>query len=240
MVAAAAAGLVLLLAGVVHATPLDDAIAQVAVELAPFDVNYGNFSACQINAVTKSGSNEWHGSIFYEHTSDSLRRNLGTDPPSFNDRATGATFGGPIMKDKLFFFAAYEQTSLFEPLAMGYAGSGNGVERPWYSQADHDRIVSIANSVYDYDTGGQPSDGAREADKLLLRLDWNVNQNHNVSFIFNYFDGFENRASDNDSNEFEFANHFYRKGAADTTYTLRLTSQWSQRDPLPGGYFRLR
>jgi hypothetical protein len=204
-----------------------DAVAQVAVELAPFDVNYGNFSACQINAVTKSGSNEWHGNVFYEYTGDQLRRNLGDEPPSFNDRAVGATLGGPIIKDKLFFFAAYEQTSLFEPLAMGFAGSGNGVERPWYSQADHDRIVSIASNIYNYDTGGQPSDGAREADKVLLRLDWNVNQNHNVSFIFNYFDGFEDRASDNDSNEFEFANHFYRKGSEDTTFTVKLASQWT-------------
>jgi len=204
-----------------------DAIAQVAVELAPFDVNYGGFSACQINAVTKSGSNEWHGSVFYEHTSDSLRGNLGDDPPSFNDRAAGGTFGGPIIKDKLFFFAAFENNSFFEPLAMGFVGSGNGVERDWYSQADHDRIVSIADDVYSYDTGGQPSDGAREADKVLLRLDWNVNQNHNVTFIFNYFDGFEDRASDNDLNEFEFANHFYRKGSEDTTYTLKLASQWT-------------
>ncbi len=206
-----------------------DAIAQVAVELAPFDVTYGGFSACSVNAITKSGSNEWHGNAFYEYIGDTLRGNLPgqTESPSFDDRFAGATFGGPLVKDKLFFFAAYENSSQFVPLAMGFAGSGNGVERPWLSQADHDRIVRIATDAYNYDTGGQPSDGVREADKFMLRLDWNIDPRHNVSAIFNYFDGFEDRASDNDSNEFEFANHFYQKGAESKTYTVKLASHWT-------------
>ena len=204
-----------------------DAIAQVAVELAPFDVTYGGFSACNINAVTKSGSNEWHGNVFFEHASDNLRGSLGDDPINFNDRRTGATFGGPIIKDKLFFFAAYENSTRFVPLAMGFAGSGNGVERPWLSEADHDRIVGIANDVYDYDPGGQAGDGARDQDKLMLRVDWNINPDHNLAFIYNYFDGFEDRASDNDSNEFEFGNHFYQKGANNKTITVKLASNWT-------------
>ena len=204
-----------------------DAIAQVAVELAPFDVTYGGFSACNINAVTKTGSNEWHGNFFFEHGSDNLRRNLGDDPTNFNDRKTGATLGGPIIKDKLFFFAAYQNDSLFRPLAQGFDGSGNGVERPWLSQADHDRIVRIANDVYNYDPGGQPGDGVREGDKVMLRLDWNANENHNVAFIFNRFDGFETRASDDDEDEFEFANHYYEKGSKSTTFTFKLASNWT-------------
>ncbi len=206
-----------------------DGIAQVAVELAPFDVTYGGFSACNINSITKSGTNTFAGNAFYEHTSDSLRRNISDATPSFNDRNWGATFGGPILKDKLFVFAAYENSTQFVPLAMGYAGSGNGVERPWLSQADYDRIENIASGIYDYDTGGLPSDGSREADKLLVKLNWNISQRHNLAGIFNYFDGFESRASDNDSNEFEFANHFYDKGAESKTFTVKLTSQWTNR-----------
>ena len=204
-----------------------DSVSQVAVELAPFDVTYGGFSACNINSVTKSGSNRFTGNAFYEYTGDNLRRNIGDDTPDFNDRNWGATFGGPIIKDKLFFFGAYENSSQFVPLAMGYAGSGNGVERPWYSQADHDRIQQIARDVYGYDTGGLPSDGTREADKVLLKLNWNITRGHNLAAIFNYFDGFEDRASDNDSNEFEYANHFYQKGAKSQTFTVKLTSQWT-------------
>jgi hypothetical protein len=204
-----------------------DGVAQVAVELAPLDVTYGGFSACNINSVTKSGTNEFHGNVFYEHTGDNLRRNLSADPPSFNDRFWGATLGGPIIKDKLFFFAAYENSSQFVPLAMGFAGSGVGEERPWYTQADHERIERIARDVYGYDTGGLPSDGAREADKILLKLNWNISPKHNLAAIFNYFDGFEDRASDNDPFEFEYANHFYQKGAESKTYTAKLSSQWT-------------
>jgi hypothetical protein len=204
-----------------------DGIAQLAVELAPFDVAYGGFSACNINSVTKSGTNKFAGNLFYEHTSDDLRRNIGEFTPPFNDSNWGATLGGPIIKDKLFFFAAYETSSQFVPLAMGYAGSGNGVERPWYSQADHDRVESIASNIYGYDTGGQPSDGVREADKILVKLNWNISRKHNLAAIFNYFDGFEDRASDDDSNEFEYANHYYQKGAESKTFTFRLNSQWT-------------
>ena len=61
----------------------------------------------------------------------------------------------------------------------------------------------------------------------MLRLDLNINADHNLAFIYNYFDGAQLNASDNDPDEFEFANHFYTKGAEAETYTLKLTSQWT-------------
>jgi hypothetical protein len=206
-----------------------DGVAQVAVELAPFDVTYGGFSACNINSITKSGTNRFAGNAFYEYTSDNLRGQISEEPPDFNEHYWGATFGGPILKDKLFFFGAYESNRQFVPLAMGHAGSGVGEEREWLSQADFDRIERIARDIYGYDTGGMPSDGAREADKLLLKLNWSINQQHRLDAIFNYFDGFEDRASDNDPDEFEFANHFYQKGAKSQTFTVKLTSQWTNQ-----------
>ncbi len=212
-----------------------DAIAQLAVELAPADVTYGGFSACTINAVTKSGSNDFLGNVFYEHTDDGLRgdtlqvatdrRELRTTP--FDATKYGFTVGGRIMKDKLHFFTAYEDTEAPRFLARGFAGSGIGVERPWLSQADHDRIVNIANNVYNYDPGGQPGDGVQEEQKPMLRFDWNAHTNHNVAFIYNYYDGFQDRDSDGDPDEFEFANHFYVKGAESETLTAKVASQWS-------------
>ena len=212
-----------------------DGIRQVAVELAPFDVTYGGFSACAINAVTKQGGNEWFGNAFYEFTNDSLRGDSLTVGPETRDLSTadyteynwGVTLGGPIVKDKLFFFGAYEKFEKPRFLARGPAGSGNGEERPWLSQADYDRIDAIAQDVYNYDTGGQPTDGAQYGEKYMIRLDWNINENHSASFIYNYFDGFQDRDSDGDSYEFEFANHFYVKGSESTTYTLKLDSQWT-------------
>ena len=210
-----------------------DAISQVAVELAPADVTYGGFTACNINAVTKSGTNLFRGNGFFEHTSDELRGTTlgGVDSdfstPSFTSRKLGVTFGGPAIADRLFFFGAYEGTKSPRFLARGFNGSGNGTERPWLSQAQYDRIVQIANSVYNYDPGGQPGDGVQEEDKFMARVDLNINPSHNLAFIYNYYDGFQDRDSDGSSNEFEFANHFYVKGAKSTTYTAKLASNWT-------------
>src|SRR5690606_3841433 len=90
-----------------------DAIEQVAVELAPFDVNYGMFIACIINALTDVCTYVLDGSVFYDRTDVS-----GTGDTLVGDSFTlgtveelryGLTFGGPFLQDKVFFFAAYEK-----------------------------------------------------------------------------------------------------------------------------------
>ena len=212
-----------------------EGIAQVAVELAPFDVTYGGFTACNINAVTKSGSNEWTGTAFYERTEDGWRGDsldvngtkLDLSSKPYTEETKGFSLGGPLIADTLFIYGAYEESEQPEFLAMGYAGSGNGVERPWLSQSNYDRIVSIANSRYNYNPGGQPGDGVQTDEKYMVRLDWNINASHDAALIYNYYDGIEDRASDDDSNEFEFANHYYKKGAESETTTLKLSSQWT-------------
>ena len=211
-----------------------DAIEQVAVELAPFDVSYGGFSACNINAVTKGGTNEFHGGVWLDYTNqnlrgDSLGKNSDDDfgTEDFNEYRKGFSVGGPIIKDKLFFFAAWMETARPTFLAMGYKGSGNGVERDWLSQTDYDRINSIASDIYGYDTGGQPGNPAVEEKKYMIRIDWNINDNHNFAFIYNKFKGAQTRSSDGDPNEFEFWNHFYVKGAESPTYTFKLASNWT-------------
>ena len=208
------------------------AIEQISVELAPFDVTFGGFSACSINAVTKSGGNEWDGNVFFEYSNQSGRGDdLGDSndysTPDFDDQQWGFSVGGPIIQDRLFFFVAYENSERPEFLARGYSGEGNGADRAWLSKADYDRIVSIAGDVYNYDPGGSPGDGSRDDEKYVVRLDWHINDDHNLAFIYNDYDGFEDRSSDGDDNEFEFANHFYAKGTETDTYTVKLASYWT-------------
>ncbi len=211
-----------------------DGIQQVSVELAPFDVTYGGFSACNINAVTKSGSNEWEFSLFYEFTNEDYKNdelegsNVSQIP--YEETKQGFSFGGPIIKDKLFIFAAYEESEEPRTLAIGHAGSGNGVERSWLSKVDYDRIVDIATNKYKYDPGGMPMDGAQTDEKYMARVDWNINDDHNLALIYNYYDGIQSRESDgfvNATDEFEFANHGYNKGAESETTTVKLESQWT-------------
>ncbi len=212
-----------------------EGVAQVAVELAPFDVTYGGFTACNINAVTKSGTNVWTGTAFYEYTSDEYRgdsikvdgNDIALKSNPYDETKRGFSLGGPLLQDRLFFYGAFEETEEPEFIAQGYAGSGNGVERPWLSQANYDRIADISKRLYNYDPGGQASDGLQTDEKYMLRLDWNINQNHDLALIYNTYDGIEDRASDSSSNQFAFANHFYQKGAVAETTTLKLTSQWN-------------
>ena len=209
------------------------AVDQIAVELAPFDVTYGGFSACNINAVTRSGSNEFTGNLFYEFTDDSFRgdeigsENIDISSPPFREHRSGVSVGGPIIEDTLFFYAAYEEANRPRFLARGFAGSGVGVERPWLSQDTFNRINNIAQNVYNYDTGGLPTDGSAPEEKYIVRLDWNINDQHNLALIYNYFDGTQDRDSDGDQNEFEFANHFYVKGSEFESITAKLTSNWT-------------
>ncbi|MFQ5609241.1 MAG: carboxypeptidase regulatory-like domain-containing protein, partial [Woeseiaceae bacterium] len=209
-----------------------DGIEQVVVELAPFDVTYSGFSACNINAVSKSGANEWEFGGFYEFTSDDYRgediAGVGTFASlPFEEEKFGFNAGGAIIQDKLFVYAAYEEGEFPRFLAHGYAGSGNGVERPWLSQADFQRISDISNNIYGYDPGGLPGDGTQTEEKYMVRLDWNINDQHNAALIYNFFDGPQTRASDSDPNEFEFPNHYYVKGAEMETITVKLNSQWT-------------
>jgi outer membrane receptor for ferrienterochelin and colicin len=214
-----------------------DAIEQVSVELAPFDTNYGGFSACNVNAVTKSGSNEWEGGVFYEFTSEKYaedkvagRTVTGRDEP-YEETKQGFSFGGPIIKDKLFIFGAYEESEEPRNLTAGPAGFTGGTARPWLSQADFDRITDISNTIYSYDPGGTGGNGAQTTENYLVRLDWDINDEHNVALIYNYYDGLQNRNSDgypdSDPGEFEFANHRYSKGSISETYTAILRSQWT-------------
>ncbi len=207
-------------------------IEQVAVEMAPFDVTYSGFSACNINAVSKGGSNEWEFGFLYEYHSDDFRGDkiggVGTFTSlPFEETTIGFSAGGPIIKDKLFFFATYEESEFPRFLAQGYDGSGNGVERPWLSEADYQRIVDISNNTYQYDPGGLPGDGTQTNESYMVRVDWNVSDKHDVSLIHNFFDGPQLRSSDSDPNEFEFPNHYYVKGAEMETTTVKMNSQWT-------------
>jgi len=211
-----------------------DAIQQVSVSLAPFDVTFGGFSACNINAVSKSGTNEWHGNVFYEHSSDGLKGDkIGGvdqvfDNGSYTENKKGFSIGGPLIEDKLFIFGAYEKSKKPRFISQAFSGSSSGgIERDFLSETDYNRIVDIANNLYDYDPGGEPGNGAQKDEKYMVKLDWNINEDHSLALIYNYYDGFQDRDSDGDSDEFEFANHFYTKGAKSETYTAKLISQWT-------------
>ncbi len=211
-----------------------DSIEQISVELAPFDVVYGQFTACNVNAVTKSGSNDWHGSAFYEYTSDSLKGDKlegdKLDTGDYDEKRYGATISGPILKDKLFFFLAYEKqeaNNLFDRTAYGAPTVGRVIRG--VSQDQLDEIFAIAQDVYGY-TPGLPVPGlANEDEKYTIKLDWDISENHRASYTYNYNDGFNWSESDSDDDEFEFSDHFYERGAELKSHTAALFSNWTDQ-----------
>lgn len=209
-----------------------DAIEQVAVEMAPFDVVYGGFTACNVNAVTKSGGNEIHGSVFFDYTNDSLKGSSleGDDinQSDYDESRYGFTFGAPIIEDKLSFFVAYEKLEGVNTFDRGPLGSG-AVNEVEVSQADLDRIVDIAQTKYQYDPGFIPTSFDNEDEKILVKLDWNINEDHRASFTYNYNDGYNIVPSDGDLNELEFSNHLYERGAELNSYVGTWYAYWSDR-----------
>jgi outer membrane receptor for ferrienterochelin and colicin len=211
-----------------------DSIQQVSVELAPFDVVYGQFTACNINAVTRSGSNEWHGSVFYDFTSDSLKGDkLEGDKVAtgnYTEERYGATFSGPIVKDKLFFFLSYEKldgANLFDRVPTGAATSGRVIQGA--SQEQLGEIYEIARDIYKYTPGDYVSSLPVEDEKVTVKLDWDINDSQRATFTYNYNDGFNWSESDDDDNEFEFSDHYYERGAELNSYTGALFSDWTDR-----------
>ena len=207
-----------------------DAITQVAVELAPFDVEYGGFTGCNINAVTRSGDNEIHGSAWADYTNDGLRggsiEGSSFDKGDFRKVRFGATLSGPIIKDKLFFFAAYEKHNDAEVITRGPAEAGAfGVQG--VSQAQLDRITNIASTVWGYDVLDVPSVFSESDEKILVKLDYNISDNHRASVTYNHNDGNNITGSDRDPDEYEFFDHYYLRGTTIDSYSGQLFSSWT-------------
>ncbi len=207
-----------------------DALKQVSVELSPFDAKYGGFTACNINAVTKSGTNSISGSAFMDFTNDGFRGDSlegdSIQTVDYDENRYGFNMGGPIIEDQLFFFVAYEALDGANLFDRGPEGSG-AVNEIEVTQAELDEIASIARDIYLYDPGPIPTSLDKEDEKLLVKLDWFLNDSQRLAFTYNYNDGNNFTQSDGDNNEFEFENHLYERGAELTSYVGTLYSDWT-------------
>ncbi|MBQ4833715.1 TonB-dependent receptor [Pseudoalteromonas sp. MMG010] len=202
-----------------------DSIEQVSAELAPFDVQYGGFTSCNINAVTKTGGNEIHGGVFYDYTNDSMVGDSvegnDYDAGDFSEKRYGFNVGLPLIKDKLFLFTSYEKVE--GVVQYDYSGLTGGS----VTAEDISNVQSIAQSVYGYDAGDMPSSAPVEDEKILIKLDWNINEDHRANIIYNYNDAFTISQSDAYSNTVSLSNHFYKTGAEFTSVIASLYSDWS-------------
>ena len=174
-------------------TPISlDALDQMTISITPYDVRQSGFTGGGVNAVTKSGTNEFKGSVYTYLTSTSLKGNrVGNTVFSVDDGHTntyGATFGGPIIKDKLFFFVngEYEDNVIAGPVARAGDGSStysNTNRRPQLSELES--LSSYLQNTYGLTTGAwQGYNVSTPAYRILARVDWNINENHKFNVRF--------------------------------------------------------
>ena len=173
-----------------------DALDQISVSSSPYDVRLSGFTGGAISAVTKSGTNDFKGTAYMYTTNSHLRGNKVSDYElnrlQSHSTTWGASFGGPIIKDKLFFFANGEYQSNISAGPSGtarvnasdeWSPSSGTVHRPL--QSDMDNMLSFLNKTYGYNPGryqGYSLD--TPSYKFLARIDWNINENNKLNFRF--------------------------------------------------------
>ncbi|MCP2043495.1 hypothetical protein L1278_001532 [Pontibacter sp. HSC-36F09] len=201
-----------------------DAIEAIQVVIAPFDVRQSGFTGGGINAITRSGSNKFTGSAYYFGNNERL---VGKSPddartrlPDFTDYQTGLRIGGPIIKDKLFFFVNGEKTKRVAPLLFEPGTTGSNI-----TVDEATRVLNVANRL-GYDPGSfRGIDDETRSDKIFARLDWNITDNHQLTLRHSYVYG-ENIDNSRTPNALRFSNNAEYFPSTTNSSVLQLRSQF--------------
>lgn len=185
-----------------------DAIQEIQVALAPYDVTQGSFTGASVNAVTRSGTNKYEGSTyFFGRNQNTIGKNVITNQKSskFSDYQYGFRLGGPIVKDKLFFFINAEAGRRTSPLSFNAGEAGATM-----TTAIAKLISDHAKTAYGYDVGSYgPEDIQTQNNKIFGKIDWNINSKHQLAIRYNFIDAFDDNLS-RSNNFFRFGNNAYK------------------------------
>ena len=192
-----------------------DALDQISVSSSPYDVRLSGFTGGAISAVTKSGTNDFKGTAYMYTTNSHLRGNKVSDYElnrlQSHSTTWGASFGGPIIKDKLFFFANGEYQSNISAGPSGtarvnasddWSPSSGTVHRPL--QSDMDNMLNFLSNNYGYNPGryqGYSLD--TPSYKFLARIDWNINENNKINLRFSKSHDKNSKAPSNSTSPFK-------------------------------------
>ena len=192
-----------------------DALDQISVSSSPYDVRLSGFTGGAISAVTKSGTNDFKGTAYMYTTNSHLRGNKVSDYElnrlQSHSTTWGVSFGGPIIKDKLFFFANGEYQSNISAGPSGtarvnatdaWSPASGTVHRPL--QSDMDNMLSFLNKTYGYNPGryqGYSLD--TPSYKFLARIDWNINENNKINLRFSKSHDKNSKAPSNSTSPFK-------------------------------------
>ncbi|MEO7444267.1 MAG: carboxypeptidase regulatory-like domain-containing protein [Ferruginibacter sp.] len=230
-----------------------DALEEISINVTPYDVRQSGFIGSSLNAVTRSGTNEFSGSVYYYFRTEKQQGDKVSGVPFFRNpfdfKQYGGRIGGPIIKNKLFFFFNYEtenqpkqvQTRIAATPGNPFTGTGN-VARP--TRAELDTISAYLASKFGYSTGAYDLYSTNiERKKLLGRIDWNISKNHRFNMRYNQVEGGEpntpsgsrspftnyaNTAGRTTNNALWFQNSNYFQGANFYSFAAELNSKFGR------------
>ncbi len=207
-----------------------DAIKEFNINIAPYDVRSSGFTGGQINAITKSGSNEFEGSFRFKGGTEDFTGDLdGVGTGEFNQAFYVGTFGGPIIEDELFFFVTAELKRESSPLdtRVGTDLEGTNVFRE--PRETLTEVRSVFQDTYGYNPGGiSPLTQRQDDEKLLVKLDWNVNSNHRLTLRNNYVNASDDQGIDRSEGSFSFSNRQYIFQSKQNSFTAQLNSNFGE------------
>ena len=207
-----------------------DTIEQINVKLNPIDVALGGFTGASINAVTKSGTNDFNFVGNFVWRNQGLVSSKPNKFGDFKDYTATATVSGPIIEDTLFFFFSWEEARdqrTAEQLA-GLAGSGATTITD-VDPADVAEIIDIAKNVWGFDPGSATTVGTlrKEDTDILAKLDWNINDFHRASVRWSQTNSNEPIVRDRDRDDFSLTTNFYTQQRKFQTVVGQVFSDWT-------------
>jgi hypothetical protein len=219
--------------GQTGATPISiDAIDQFQIFISPYDASIGNFTGGGINAVTKSGTNKIEGSVYYFFRNEKLagknpaqRKDTAQRFPAFKNRTYGFRVGGPIIKNKLFYFLSAEQQRDETPQPFDFAtyrGNTNTV-------AGVEAIRSFVRTTYNYEMGEWLSTARKlDVDRLSAKIDWNITSKHRLTVSGRYNKATSNSTTLSSATSINFVNGGVKFPSRTTAFAFELKSTLSR------------
>jgi len=213
-----------------------DAIQSVQVNVSNYDVTQQGYTGANINAVTKSGTNELKGSVYYVFRNDSLAgdrllsrtADTYTRPASFKETTKGITLGGPIIKDKLFFFGSYEELHSSRA-APDFGPIGSPRTNVGITQAQIDAAIATAKNKYGIDAGTSEVPAGTEllVKDYLLKFDWNISENHRANLRYAKTEQSEPQFPDITNSQLSLNSHWYAQAKTIETVVGQWFADWT-------------
>jgi hypothetical protein len=211
-----------------------DAIQSVQVNISNYDVTQKGYTGANINAVTKSGTNDWHGSVYHVYRDDRLsgdRYNASTDtytePPEFKEKTNGLTLGGPLIQDKLFVFLSAEN-STSSKASPAYGPIGSSLTNVGIRPETITEVARIAKSKYGIDVGSADTpSGEQKVEDRLLKVDWNINDDHRASFRWQTTKQVEPFFSGYGASSLALSSYLYSENKNFESSVAQLFSDWT-------------